>query len=252
MPAPWTLSERALRQHVGAVGASIQSVVDARRVGLDFQGWGVGPLVTAILIGQDCERASRGRGPDAFVAPLRDLGKELWAWLGVQEEWSNERSGKRPLFSFRSIGLTVHFGYRNEATKPQVFRAEWSGCSKWNGSQYGFQAGDAGHPHWQFDALESLWPGREMGQAEADLELLKDDTDGAAVGREFGRDGDKSESVEEAIRQRKLSRIHFPSAATWWMGTPHNVHAHSPASVREIEVWTQETLSYALGELGRL
>ena len=250
MPKPLTLSEGALKQHVRAIEASIRSVVNVR-VGLDIEGWGVGTLVTAILIGEDCERVSRGRGPDAFVAPLRDLGKELWAWLGLQEEWTSEVLGERRQFLFRSIGLTVHFGYRNEGTKPQMFRAEWSGWSKWNGSHYGFQGGDAGHPHWQFDALESLSSGFEAAQAEGDLQRLRGD-DGAVGIREFGEDGGGAANVEEAIRSRKLSRIHFPSAAAWWMKTPHNLHAHAPATGKEIEGWARETLSYAVQELGRV
>ena len=251
MPTPLTLSEGALRQHVGCVEAAIRSVVDAR-VGLQIQGWDVGSLVTAILIGQDCERVPRGRGPDAFVAPLRNLGKELWAWLGLQEEWASEVSGKHRRFSFRSIGLTVHFGYRNEGTKPQMFRAEWSGWSKWNGSQFGFQGGGAGHPHWQFDALESLAAGLELARAEHDLERLRAD-DAAAGIREFGEAGvGASASVEDAIRSRKISRIHFPSAAAWWMKTPHNLHAHSPSSDKEIEGWARETLRYAVEELRRV
>ena len=219
MPEPLTLSEREIRQHVGEIEASIQSVVDGH-VELDTQGWDVGPFVTAILIGQDCERVSRSRGPDAFVAPILDLGKELWAWLGLQEEWTKEASRKRRRFSFRSIALTVHFGYKYEATKPQMFRAEWSGWSKWNGSQYGFQGGDVGHPHWQFDALESLLADSELVRAKGDLKQLRDNY--VAVGvREFGEDRvGTAASVPDAIRSRKLSRIHFPSAAGWWMKAP--------------------------------
>ena len=160
-------------------------------------------------------------------------------------------SGKRREFLFRSIGLTVHFGYRNEGTKPQIFRAEWSGWAKWNGSHYGFQGDEAGHPHWQFDALDSLSVDLESAQLEADLERLRGA--GSPVGlREFGEDGDGSASIKEAIRTRKLSRIHFPSAAAWWMNAPHNLHAHSPVSGEEIEMWASETLGYAVRELGRL
>ena len=135
-----------------------------------------------------------------------------------------------------------------------MFRAEWSGWEKWNGSHYGFQAGDAGHPHWQFDALESLTSGFESAQAKGDLERLRSGT-GAARVRKFGEDGGdgvRKASVEEAIRSRELSRIHFPSAATWWMKAPLNLHAHSPTSGKEIEVWAKETLCYTLRELERV
>lgn len=248
MPEPLILPEGKLRQHVDAVGASIRSIINAN-VGLRIPNSGVGS-VAAILIGEDCERVPRNRGQDVFVAPIRDLGNELWAWLGLQEEWNREGSRKRRQFSFRSIGMTVHFGYRNEVAKPQMFRAEWSGWTKWNGSQHGFQGGNAGHPHWQFDALESLTLGLELAQVEDDLERLR--SGGTAGIREFGKDGLGKASIEEAVRNRKLSRFHFPSAAAWWMKTPRNLHAHSPTSGNEIEVWAKETLCYTLRELERI
>ena len=248
MPTPLTLSEGALRQHVGAVEASIRSIVDAR-VGLDIPNFGVGS-VTANLNGQDCEWVSRNRGPGAYVAPIRDMGNELWAWLGLQEDWVREGSRTRRQYSFRSIGLTIHFGYKNEAVKPQMFRAEWSGWAKWNASQYGFQGGSTSHPHWQFDALESLTPPIDSAGVEADLVRLR--SGGATGVGEFGEDSLGKASIEAAIRSRKLSRIHFPSAAAWWMKTPRNLHAHSPTSDNEIEVWARETLCYTLQELERV
>ena len=249
MPEPWTLSEGRLRRHVKGIETALASVVDSRvLLGIEP---GVGPSVTVMLRGGDSEWVSRNRGPNVYVAPLCNLREDLWAWLGYREEWANEASGKTPGFSFRSIGLTVHFGYRNEGRKPQMFRAEWSGCSKWDGSEYGFQGGDAGHPHWQFDALESLSAGLELVQAEDERKRLRGD-DAAAGPREFGEKDNSPASVEKAIGSRKLSRIHFPSAAAWWKEEPANLHAHSPACEREIEVWTEKTLRYVLRELRRL
>ena len=123
------------------------------------------------------------------------------------------------------------------------------GWSRWNGSEYGFQGDDIGHPHWQFDALESLSAGF-ASQAESDRERLKVDIGQAGL-REFGQE-DGSARIADAVRTRKLSRIHFPSAAAWWMKEPDSRHVHSPASGSDVESWMSETLSYAVQELGRL
>ena len=250
MSSPLILSESALNQHVRAVEASVRSIVN-RQVGLVIQPWGVGSQVSVMLLGRDCERTSRARGRDTFVAPLRDLGKSLWAWLNVQEDWTSRVSGNNRRFEFRSIGLTVHFGYRNESTKPQMFRAEWTGWSKWDGLNYGFQGGEVGHPHWQFDALDTLSLASTETQLDEELARLKDDHETEEI-REFGESQIVAAKVEEEVRSRKLSRIHFPCAAAWWMQAPHDRHAHVPNSEREIESWARETLTYTVKELDRI
>ena len=250
MPTPLTLSERALEQHIRAVEASVKSIVSAE-VGLDVQDSDLGSLVNASLIGQGCERVSRNRGPDIFVAPLRDLGKDLWAWLGLHEDWKRTSSGKNRRFEFRSIGLTVHFGYRNERSKPQMFRAEWSGWSNWEGANYGFQGGDVGHPHWQYDALESLSAAFDNTQLEEALEALNGNDQTEEL-QEFDEGRLRKTNVVNEVRGRLFSRIHFPSAAPWWLNAPHNRHTHSPASRKDIESWAHETLTYTVKELERV
>ena len=156
MPEPLRVTEASLAAHFGSIGAALGSKVDpAARVKLDAD-WSVVPL-TAGLVGEGCEIISRNRGPDVPVAPMLLLESGLWAWVGYREEWDSEPpAGRVRRFSFRSAGLTIHFGYRNVRHKPQMFRAEWAGWARWNGTDYGYQAGEAAHPHWQFDALESL------------------------------------------------------------------------------------------------
>ena len=250
MPKPLTISEKALRRHVRTVESVIRSIVKGH-VGLEIQGWDVGSLVSAILIGQDCERVSRVRGPDTFVAPLRELGRDLWAWLGLREEWSRSISGNSRQFEFRSIGLTVHFGFKNEGTKPQMFRAEWSGWSKWHGTNYTFQGGNVGHPHWQYDALDSVSTAIEKSGVIGEFERLQED-DATVEIREFNEGVVSRVNIEEEVRSRKLSRFHFPSAAAWWMQSPHNLHTHAPQSENEIESWASETLTYTVRELARV
>lgn len=224
--------------------------VMSARVRIRVEGWEIGPITT-VLVGRDCERTSRNLGPDVFVAPLREIGQELWAWLGLREEWQEEGGGGGRRFSFRTIGLTVHFGFRHLGRKPQIFRAEWAGWSRWFGSEFGFQAAGAGHPHWQFDAVESLFQSVEAEHAASDLNELRSGTANGGTSIFVGQAPDTQEAVD-VVRKRELSRIHFPSVAPWWRKAPHNEHAHAPTSGRDIQTWTEETLRYIVDELDRI
>jgi hypothetical protein len=102
--------------------------------------------VVAGFVGRGLEIVDRHRGRPVPVAPLLHLQRGLWAWLGYREEWQAEnlsRGTRR--FSFRSIALTIHFGWKNDAFKPQMFRAEWPGWSEWGAGYSSFQAANAGH-----------------------------------------------------------------------------------------------------------
>ena len=53
--------------------------------------------------GEKYRRASVGAWPH--------LQQGLWARLGYREEWADERPNRNVRrFSFRSVGLTIHFG----------------------------------------------------------------------------------------------------------------------------------------------
>lgn len=210
------------------------------------------PRVVAALGGRGCERTERHRGGYTFVAPLLHLGNGLWAWLGFREEWERERSyGGTPRYSFRAAGLTIHFGYRNTARKPQMFRAEWAGWARWNGADYGHQANDAGHPHWQFDAVEGLSDEREDESRDTLLAVLRSEAD-AAGPREFIPSGVEADVVREMVVSKEVSRLHFASAATWWKPSPEDVHTHAPSAPRDIELWVSRTVDYVCSELSRL
>jgi hypothetical protein len=43
------------------------------------------------------------------------------AWLGYREEWADERPNRNVRrFSFRSVGLTIHFGWKNDLSLPKT------------------------------------------------------------------------------------------------------------------------------------
>lgn len=243
--------ERQIREHFSSLGNIFKARVDSDgEVALNAN-WGIIPLVAG-LVGQGCEVTSRNRGPDVRVAPIVRLDSGLWAWAGYREEWDAEApAGRVRRYSFRSAGLTVHFGYRNLKHKPQMFRAEWAGVARWNGTDYCLQAGDAAHPHWQFDALESLSREHAEAQAETYLAVLKQEEEEIGP-RDFSPHGISANEVGELILVQELSRLHFASAAAWWKAAPNGGHAHIPGSVRDIQTWVRETLSYVVSELARL
>lgn len=211
------------------------------------------PRIAAGLTGEGCELAERTMGGGALLVPLRPMGAGLWAWLGYREEWdlqTTKRAPSKPEFQFRTAGLTVHFGIIGDRQKPQLFRAEWAGWTSWP-EGLGFQAGDAGHPHWQFDALESLGTEAEAEEADALLLVLRAEL-GPTEPRDFVPQGLKVEDVRSLVRRRQLSKIHFPSGAHWWKETPHSAHAHAPNKAEELRRWVSMSIAYISEELARL
>ena len=251
MPQSLIITESKLKQHLDAqrriVAGELSEDVS---VVMDVD-WQVRPLVVGIL-GSKCEIVPRNRGPNVRVAPFLFLNEGLWAWLGFREEWDGERpAGKVRRFSFRGIGLTVHFVYLHIRFKPQIFRAEWSGVARWNGSELGFQAGNAGHPHWQFDAVESLRDDDHETRATEILSTLRKESREQEV-RQFFPQLAGRQQIRDLVELQKLSRIHFASAAAWWKKPPHDNHVYGPEKVGEIYVWLSGTLRYIRQELLRL
>lgn len=227
-----------------AVDTSIRLKVDA-----DFVDTGA----IGGIYGPGCEFISRNRGRLVPVAPLLYLRQGLWVWLGYHEEWEewdeDELGHDASQYSFRSVGLSIHFGVRNNSFKPQMFRAEWAGCAKWTGNEYGFQANTAAHPHWQFDALESL-PDDELSKRAEEL-LSRLSADAEPEVRDFSPRLSEVD-VRDFVTSQKLSRVHFASAAAWWKAPPHNEHVHAPSNVVDIQNWVRHSLDYIKLELGRL
>jgi hypothetical protein len=249
LPAPLIVTEAQLTAHFRAIGQILAAVADVSvKLQMDVN-WTLSPVVGG-LIGEGCESIFRNRGIRVPVAPLLHLQRGLWAWLGYREEWDPERpSGNVRRFSFRSAGLTIHFGWKNDLFKPQIFRVEWAGWARWGGYEYGFQAADAGHPHWQFDALDSLTSSDIAERAAMLRELLENE--GGDEQKDFSPQLIETDA-RDIITDQKLSRIHFASAAAWWKAPPHNDHAHSPTSTTDIRSWVERSVGYLKNELGRL
>lgn len=252
MSREWVISEQALDKHFGSLKAIIDQAVDTGVETELVAEWGVAPVPVG-LVGKGCEIASRNRGGDAYVAPLFGFSGGIWAWLGFYQEWAREGSSKgtRRKYSYRSTTLSIHLGFPNIRHKPQIFRAEWAGWAKWNGNTYSAQAGNAGHPHWQFDAVESLRRQETEESVRIHMAVLKEEASEAAA-RTFTPKAVWSEEIDDIVWAKDFSRIHLASAAPWWKGAPEDRHAHFPASVEDVEAWVQRTIEYTLEELDRL
>ena len=249
VPAPLIASGPKLDTHFKQSGRILATAVDESahlQIVTEF----VHPQWIGGLRGSGCETIPRNRGRSVSVAPVLPLGQGLWVWLGYREEWDEEpRTRGTGRYSFRSVGLTIHFGFKYDVFKPQMFRAEWAGWARWNGDDHSFQAADAGHPHWQFDALDSL-PDDDLSRRAAQL-LSHLKTEAETEIREFNPELSNVD-VRDLVTAQKLSRIHFASAAAWWKSPPHHKHAHGPASVADIENWMRQSLDYIKLELDRL
>ena len=246
------LSEDRLSQHFAAVEAIINGVVGTDVTARVVPDWGVTPLSVG-LVGKGCEIVSRNRGPNVYVAPLLCYDEGIWAWLGFYQEWASEpTSGKTRRYSYRSTGLTIHLGFRNILHKPQMLRAEWAGWARWNGQSYDQQAGNAGHPHWQFDGVGSLRPGNsgELTAREY-LEVLSGEAQ-TVEPRAFIPEGIESSDINEIIGLKDFGRLHLASVAAWWRKAPEDIHTHFPSSASDVETWVKKTIDYTVGELDRL
>lgn len=210
----------------------------------------IDPLVAG-LVGSGCETAERTRGNTAPVAPMLDLGSGLWAWLGYREEWNVIKKGGQPRYRFRGLGTTIHFGFKGLDPKPQMFRAEWAGPLSAPKETFVFAAGNAGHPHWQFDAIDSLLAPADSDRAREFVAILKAEHEEAGI-QDFTPDAVENNEVRDVICGRSLAPIHFASVAPWWRSAAARAHAHVPATTKQLRDWLDGTLSYVSEELGRL
>lgn len=220
-----------------ALGSVLQLTREELRIEPLYQAEGV----WAGLVGRACERVTPNRGGPTLVAPLHRLPRGLMAWIGFREMW--EASADPRLFTFRQIGLSVHFGHPGDPVKPQAFRSEWPGVKDWTGAGLGFQAPGAGHPHWQVDVLETLW--REPDEVDFDV----DPADGI---ESFSSEPVGSETL---LRSVTLERIHFASAASWWAPLPPTARPHqinAPEDEAGLTRWLVACIGYVKQELARI
>ena len=208
-------------------------------------------VLTAGFGSAGCERIVRNRGGGDNITDILAITPELFAWLGYNESWKFDGMvGGAKSYSFQQISLSFYLGRKGDGVKPQMFRAEWAGFAEWIRGRIGFQAKNAGHPHWQFDALESVLPETKDDDAKVLLGLLKEDSD-----QQSTKDFDPktaSEVILDVVRAQKMSRMHFASAAAWWQPESERRHAHSPKNVQQLRDWSSSTLAYIVQEFGWL
>jgi hypothetical protein len=195
---------------------------------------------TAGFVGWICERVDRNRGGQSNVVPFIALNGDLLAWMGYYEVWRLV-PGTLP-YAFRELSLTVHIGQQGDPIKPQVFRSEWAGVSDWGSGEIGFQAAGAGHPHWQLDALESLAAFAEPPQFDPD------------PGDEVATFEAAAPAPTELLQSVTVERIHFASAADWWMPVPKGGlarHLNAPNGLDDLTLWATSCVEYLRQELGR-
>lgn len=240
------VTSRDLDQHIVETSRILLDATDDRRRQARLESETVGDGIITGLVGVDCEVIERIVGGRAKVISFLPLQGSLVAWLSYRENWKI-LAGRGRNREFRSASLSVYFGLVNEAYKPQVFRAEWAGWAKWNAQAAASFQTDAGHPHWQFDALDSLSEDSSVLRRQT-LEVLRDPEDEEPV-REFDP---SPETVRDLVLAQGLSRVHFPSAAAWWRPAPHNGHAFAPESTMELRAWLSHTLRYLKAELATL
>lgn len=245
MTRPLEVTKRDLDQHLVETTKILIGTTDRRQQQAHLAAEVAGSTLTAGLVGAGCERIERNIGGRTNVIAFLPLQGQLLAWLGYCENWCVlSKRGKN--HEFRSASLSVYFGLEHEAYKPQVLRAEWAGWAKWDGASYAFQS-EAGHPHWQIDALESLGQDTSALRGKT-LQALQDSDEGEVV-HEFLPEAD---TVRGLVLAQGLSRVHFPSAAAWWRPTPQNGHAFTPEDTMQLRSWLTLTLRYLKSELASL
>ena len=245
------VSRNKLESHFREVEKILQKHANMSAVPKLNTDWLTNSVVSGI-VGAGCEVIHRNRGRSAQVAPAWAVSDDIQAWIGYREEWVLEPpAGATSRYSFKSTGVTIHFGSIGELNKPQMFRAEWSGYAKWSGDSYKFQAGNAGHPHWQFDAIDSLSFEDNSNEVQNIIRDLKS-VDSEQTPREFSEEMISSPNPDNLTCAKKLSRIHFASAAPWWKKDDLASHAHSPGYPGDISKWLDRSLIYISEELVRL
>lgn len=245
LPEELSAAKSALDQRWVQVGALIARALglpaDRRQLQIEAEYLQQG--VWAGLQGGGCERISRNRGGQTWVAPLCEVSSNLLAWLGWQESWEIP-AGQRN-YRFKTTGLSVYLGKRNEAVKPQLLRLEWPGYANWSGSQKAsFQSPGAGHPHWQVDLVQSLAAAPQSPDFEATAGEIVYDFDAEV----------REPTVDELARRFSVERMHLASAARWWLpsaGDGIDHHVNAPPDIQALDRWLSESILYLRQELGR-
>lgn len=184
---------------------------------------------------------NRNWGKGTQVAQLCDLGSVGPAWIGLREKWVFvETRGGRPYFAFESASVTIYAGASGALDKAQLMRAEWAGFAN-RGAGESFQAGSAGHPHWQIDLFETLRVADEGVRRFGEMDSST-----------IFRASQPNDPANQSLKAIPLERFHFASAAHWWLpdeGSVQRQH-HTPNEDGDVSRWLIGTIGYIRDQLG--
>lgn len=241
-----------VKQHWGALTRELQVVMPrAEKLFIESSAGGM----AGVLRSANSQLARRQRGGNMPAVPLLVGPDNVTRYrVGYMEEWE-ERSGPRPI-RFRAANLTFFISPPDEAPAIQLFRAEWPGLREWTQGVEGFQSPGAGHPHWQFDALEHYMSEeqrrdrlrRALGVLQMPPEAPEDFNPG-------GLDTAADLVVEEEVVDTSWTAFHFAAGARWhqqpWLGPGASTEPHvwAPESLMNIRGWVRSVILYAREEL---
>jgi hypothetical protein len=244
-PTEVRISSAALEQRWSSLTEGLRTRCQLSRGDLLVRADAVGDEVTAGLVGHACEYVTRNRGRPTFAVPFTKLGRDdLKSWLGFNEKWELT---SRNSYCFHHVSLTVYFGYEGNSIKPQIFRSEWPGIRRWTDEKIGFQSPGAGHPHWQFDAVQSTLDVVTEVRTKSLARLQ-----GEEVTVDFSPQSPGADTIW-AARCVSLENMHFASAAPWWQNPTHILtpHMNAPSDADAILRWILACVSYMRQELER-
>lgn len=230
-----SLSAAQFSQRCSSLALKFAGVIGLRSGDVAFSDDLTSSKAAMTLCGRASEKVNRNRGSAHFVVPLAEVSEGVFMWVGYRELWDRPLEARK--FHFVEGGFTVHVGKPGELNKPQIFRNEWVGQRS-----AGFVQ-KAGHPHWQFDALETC----RLNQ-NATVERFQPTNDEGPV-QEFKAQESVYDTSQTIVRLT-VENMHLASSASWWR-KPEEQIAHQPKTEKEVDQWILGCLLYMRQEATR-
>ncbi len=204
--------------------------------------------------------ADRHRGGRSPVCPLFDApSDDSTFWIGWREYWAPTGRATSSRLAFGFSSLTVWHGKPYQPGKLQLFRHEWAGAVDLGTGRVEFPGVTAGHPHWQFDVVEST---RSLQRASVEkqreillLALSEPDEEDVSTVEELLEEVSLQAAPPSLIG--RFPRVHFASCARWaekvWNGDSDSTdaHARNPNNLQEVRNWIVSTIHYVTSECER-
>jgi len=235
MADPFSVTRGGLQPHWNTLMSELAAHLEPRASRVVLAPEVVGSQIITSFAGDVVRRAGRNRGNPTPVVPLRAADRDWEVWLGYREAWTLLTGVER--FVFSSADLTIFFAIGRNEDFQQILRAEWIGQSK-DVDGWSFKPSDAGHPHWQIDAIEVFRQNREL---EAARQLLIE-----TEPREFGQPEPASMPFPPWF---EIARMHLASGMRPWLD---DLIAHGPSDLAAVRAWVVKTVCLLNIELARL